>query len=259
MIAPIMQIDTRGIEGMFRDLSRMSGRDFADITRIQAGKVLETAIRYTPSAKLKVVKETASRSIRRRFNTYGAGESGSAARNQYPRISISPRKNRVWWIDKSEDGKRTFYLMNGDKRWSDDRWGQYLAEENDRIQDMKAAIVTADKRAVAAIGLAKQSWVQIADSLRIMLKLTSEGRVRSARPSNSLMYQNGRGEETVGQNTFFIDLINSYPILIAKLNGAGILRRAISARVRAFQIDMQKGVFDDISLRAKRWPGIYVT
>jgi hypothetical protein len=256
-VTPSLTIDTTGIMGMFRDLSRMSGRDLADVTRDQAGKILETAIRYTPMAKMKVARETAQRTVRRRFNTYGAGDVGTAARNNYPRISISQKRGKVWWVDKNEDGLRVFYLMNGSRKWSDERWGKYLAEENDRINDLAMALETADKRAIGAIGLARQSWVQIADSLGIPLRFTSEGRIRSAIASTGRRYINGRGTETTGQNSFIIELINDHPILVDKLGGAGILQRAVSTRRRAFDIDMKKGVFNNIELRVKRYPGIY--
>jgi hypothetical protein len=44
---------------------------------------------------------------------------------------------------------------------------------------------------------------------------------------------------------------------VGRLNGYGILKGAVGDRLKAFQIEMEKGVFNDLATRAKRYPGIF--
>ena len=47
--------------------------------------------------------------------------------------------------------------------------------------------------------------------------------------------------------------------LPAKRHGQERLDNAITQRLRGFDIALNKGVLDDMTIRARRWPGIFVS
>ena len=77
-----------------------------------------------------------------------------------------------------------------------------------------------------AIGLARQSVVQIADSLGIALESVTGGgggspdlsKARNAKPSNGQTYQNGYGIKEGKGDNFSVTLVNRYP----KMNESGV-------------------------------------
>ena len=251
-----LHIDTRGFQRMVADLSRMSGRDQAPIIKAEASKILGTCVRRTPSISAEQIRRNIE-GTRAKYNTYAGGEIGSVAKKIYPRISVAPGKGNHWWVDRNAKGTRTFYIMNKNRRWSDERWQAYRREEMDRRADLRTAIAQMG-RLRQARGLSKSSWTQIADSLGIRESPAAPGYVRRARSTSGRSHQLGTSRTIATPAQFVIELENDYRLLINKLQGARILSSAVTGRLRYFEQNLKRGVFSDISIRAKRYPGVFV-
>jgi hypothetical protein len=143
--------------------------------------------------------------------------------------------------------------MNGDKKWSNTRWARYTAEVAAQVHDAQAFFL----KARGARGLAKNSWYQSALSLGIDINIP--GYAKNARPSTGKTYINGSSHTEDTQETYFIDIFNHLPAMSGQLGGAGILQRAISHEVKYFETLLSKSFFDNVKLRAERYPGVFVT
>lgn len=108
------------------------------------------------------------------------------------------------------------FTPNPDRHFSNTQWaaGQAAVRE----YQGKAGIIELAKRTV---GLARQSVVQIGDSIGIAIERIAGGglsaqevqQARSAVASNGQTYQNGFGVRQKNGTSFSIDLVNSYPKL----------------------------------------------
>jgi hypothetical protein len=247
----MLNVDTSGFEAMCRDLSHMGASPFGAIVRMEAGRVLEGAERLTRAPTVGQISER----VIGKFNNYGAGKYGSAkTREIYPRISNAPIKGHKWWVDRNVSGKRVFYIMNGQRKWSDERWGRYRAEVAAQTHAAQAFF----QKAKGARGLSKNSWYQAGLSLGIDINVPAY--VKDARPSNGRTYVNARSETVSTADSFYIDLFNHLPAMVdGRLDGAGILQRAVSHEVQYFETLLSKGFFDNVKKRAERYPGVFVS
>jgi hypothetical protein len=117
-----------------------------------------------------------------------------------------------------------------------------------------------------AVGLARQSWVQIADDLGIRLENVKGGGTLSARglkkardalASNGNPYRNGYG--VIGSNAkeFYVTLVNRYPRMGALFMDA-TLQRVIMGRLGYFQRHLEEGTFLSARAAAKAYPYVEV-
>lgn len=254
---PTVVIDTRGCTSFLNQLARELHIAPREAIRFEAGRILQTCVRNTPSNTAAQMKRTIEK-YQAKYNNYAGGIVGSkAVQNEYPRISIAPRKGHHWWVDRNLAGKRTFYIMKGGNpnlRWSDERWAAYQREEADRLADLSVAQqrIPAIKR---ARGVAKASWLRIAQSAGIDIDVPAY--VKTAVPSSG--DQNiGEAHEQNEPGGYYIDLINHYGLLIRKLGGERILQSAVAGRINKFEHGVARGVFNDIARAAKAYPGIEV-
>ena len=117
-----------------------------------------------------------------------------------------------------------------------------------------------------AIGLARQSVVQSADSLGINLEQVQAGAIsgsdiakaRSAVPSSGVRYQNGTGKQTKGLGQFTIEVTNSYPYN-AKMKMDVALSGVISSRVGFYERNITRGVFQNLQAVEKAYPYVTIT
>ncbi len=244
----------------------MAGKDFAPVVRPEGARILEVAIRYTPSAAAKAKGVTAKEEAERRNARFGEG----------PEISVTKRDGKVWFLEKDDryvNPKRPrtvqriphFHRMNDPRRhWNAERWAAYrnmemqrqraIAEDTKRIQDERKAVKKAR-------GLSKNSWYQIGQTLRMEMRGIPQY-VATAVPSTGKLYQNGKGSEHADGKKFFLLFENQYPALAAPkrpgMNGHAILQRSINTRLKAFEHNMRNGVYQDMKARAQRHPGVFV-
>jgi len=267
-------VDTSGIRSMFADLARMAGKDFDHVVRPEAARIVERAIEYTPAAKPKKGQVSAKDEAERIHRTYGdrANEGDGSAK-----ISVTKANGKVWWMEKDDryvdkDRPRTvarvphFHRMNDPRRrWNPQRWSAYRQLEMRRQQaiQQEQRRISDDRKAVKkARGLSKNSWYQIGRALHLPMR-GIPNYVINASPSTGKVYVNGTGQEHGAGKKFFLVLENRYPALTLPkrpgMNGNNILQRAINTRLKAFEVNMQRGVYQDMKARAQRHPGVFVT
>lgn len=237
---------------MASELATMGAVPYESVILSETGHVLERTIDLTKGATAAGI----TASVNSKFNNFGDGRYGTAnTRNVDPRISIAPTAGHKWWVSRDANGKRTFYIMNGGRRWSKARWAAYQNEELQRQMQLRQFL----PKAKGARGLAKRSWLQIAQDLGIPLEAIA-AYVRGARPSSGKEYTNGSGKEFRGTDTFFIEIANNYPALAdGRLPGHSILQRAINGRLAFFAKNLEKGVFENLAARAQKYPGVFVS
>lgn len=258
-------VDTRGFQGLVNDLLRLSNNPkatFGAVLKSETGKVLESCVKFTGSAKAK-----------------------AKPRKQIPHTDnakIWVNNNGNVWLSEKGEGKGGYkhYIMKGPGRWpasgdekrsrfsasgahwNDSRWalGQQLLAQWDTRNQTKTKL---NKRTVTGRGLAKQSWVQVANNLGIDLKVPSY--VTKAIPQDGVRRVAGIGREFASARSIFFEIENRYPILngslrkmVPGMDGSAILQRAVKSRLKNFENELKHDLFKNLSLAAKRHPGVFV-
>ena len=117
-----------------------------------------------------------------------------------------------------------------------------------------------------AIGLARQSWVQIANSLGINLaavpgtNLSAQGLAKAqlALASDGKRYANGLAREYEVAKGFVVELTNRLPYCrTIKLDA--VLARAINKRSTYFSKNVARGVFSSAKKTLAKYPGLFVS
>ncbi len=246
-------LDARGITAMCHDLAAMSGKSFEHVIVDQTHALLKLALKFTPSAPVGNIIRRVQRANEN--VSFDGGEVIAWLRKAqcYAFLDVSTFRPR-------SGGKKPTRLING-KSWhlmdSHHRWS---ADRNARFARFQAAAVLKRKdiqKAIQARGLAKRTWIQIAEDLGI--DMNAPGYIRGAKASNGRFYKNGTATKLLQAASVFIDIKNDNPGVVDRLNGQALLERAIATRTRAFEIETQKGVFEDVAARAKRYPGIFTS
>lgn len=105
-------------------------------------------------------------------------------------------------------------------------------------------------------GLAKQSWVALAQQLGLPIKAPTY--VTKAQVNKSSYPQKVQSSQTGKRGTFVIQITNSMISMIAA-NGKGALAKAINGRTSYFKTGVKKGVFNDWKTIAAKYPGLKVS
>jgi hypothetical protein len=136
-------------------------------------------------------------------------------------------------------GKR-YYL---DNKYPDDTWNSLVAFRKANY-----------KSALKARGLSKQSWYKLAEKLGA--RFNAPAFVKNAIPSTGKEYPSNF---TVNESGVFgsisITITNAQPTIIA-LRGDSIIQQAIQGRVKFYETNLRRGVFDSVASVAKKYPGI---
>jgi hypothetical protein len=250
----IEQVDTSGLRAMCEGLAERSGASYEKALISEVGKILKICMQRTPTRTAAAITKRVSRS--NNYIEFGSGQI----------VSFWKKADAVMFLDDSTwnqtrtIGKRAPRMKNGKswhqmdgganpRRWSMQRWARWktfeaLAKEKKRDP----------KKAVKARGLAKQTWHVIAQDLGI--DIGAPKYVRDAQSPTGKTFREGQARKLIEAAAFYIEVTNSNPIM-GKLNGRAIMERAMAQRLRAFEFELQKGVFDDVAMRAKRYPGIF--
>lgn len=246
----VLDVDDFGFRKMCEDLATLSGKTFEHVLIDQTAALLKVCLRMTPAARSAAIVKRISRE-----NDHVQFPSGHI-------ISIWKKAGSTMFLDDSTWDKRgkaprqvgsgmTWHDMTK-RRWSDARWARYQAYQAELKNYQKDP-----KAALRARGISKQSWLQIAQDLGI--DLDAPKYVKNATPSNGKTYKNGIARKFLDVAAAYIEIANDNYLVVKRLNGWGIVQKAINTRLRAFQIETEKGVFDDLATRAKRYPGIFTT
>ncbi len=269
-------LDTTVFNRMIGDLVTLGGpgTDAAAVVRGETGKLLERCVRYTPTAREEIIDQRTMYRERRDYSSYSGGLTGKYAQAE-PRYIVQGQQNdKAWFVTTDQtllpanpkkktrrtrnyaaagrDGK-VWHLMNGNRRWPDALWQEYQREEADRKADYEAHLAKELAAGRASRGLTARSWLDIADALGLDLRIDEY--VRRAVPSNGKHYVNGRGRiEQNGDATLYI-LENFQPILLRE-GGEEIVERAMAAGAKAFDVAVEKGLFNDTEFLRKRYPAL---
>jgi len=161
-----------------------------------------------------------------------------------------PKKSRV----PAMVGGMTWHAVgDANRHWSDARWAKYQVRERERLAMEQKRY----REALDARGLAHKTWNQIAEALGLDLKIPQW--VKSAKDPRGVSRQEGLAAKIIDQAVCIVEIVNRNPLVVGKLDGEAILAGALRDREKAFMIDVEKGVFEDMERRAKRYPGIFLS
>ena len=278
----MLTIDTSGFVAMTQGLAKLSGKSFEDALAPQVGRLMQTCIDYTHAAN----KQSIMTSViykNSRFKDDGV----SVSQNYKP-----GKGGRIWMIEESTWGKsswqrknattgktnasgsthapkyfgtKTAHLMNGNRRWSNERWARYQA-----IVALMATRQIKYEDALRSQGLAKKSWYDIAVVLGVDAFCKTTNYVKSAGTfRGGPAPQMSSGSKVTEGDSLYYELINFSKTLTAgigssvkkgggSLDGAEILQRAMNARAAAFEHDLQYATSGKIVNWASRYPGIFI-
>lgn len=218
----IAKVDTRQFNAMCEQLSKLTAVKYDKVVRAEVGKVLEKALEFTPSLSVGKVK---ARFASARFSSQPSG-------------MYSPKNRRAV---PTKNGYIVYYLGN---RYPDALWSVMDARRRTHL----AAVL-------AAKGLAKKSWLQIADLLGINIKAPVY--VAAAVASDGKQYMNVTAATKHSKSSIVIEFSNSQPTVnIPRVGGARALERAIQGRIKFFDKNASLAVFADIKKQAKAYPGL---
>jgi hypothetical protein len=263
----ITELDLREFNAIVRDLARISGRDFETALKSQVGAVLKAAIKGTRAAdRAKIVERMSKGGSYVRFSdgTVIARWKKSGDAEMFLETSnFDPQRNKKTRAPLLRDGKTWHQMNDPRRRWNPERWGRYQAAEAQAQSEFSARAKGHKndlKAALAARGLAKQSWLQIGQSLGLATAtLGAPGFAERAVPSNGRRYRNGTSRREETTTALVIEIRNDNPLIthFTQPTGYRILEIAVQSRVKAFRADMERGVFDDVKRRAQRYPGVF--
>lgn len=214
-------VDTRQFTQMCRSLAREVGKPLPKVQRAEVGKVLEKAASYTRSASVAKIRARYADFVPMGMDAY------------------SPQRSRR--AGNLKGGNLVYYMGN-----------HYPAALWSRLKARQAQLI-ARKR--MARGLAKRSWLELANQLGVQINVP--GYVAAAVPSTGQQYQNTEVKEETGAGKSVITIINSQPTVIA-IGGRRALQAAIDGRTKFYYDNMKRGVFNSIKDVARAYPGLRI-
>ena len=239
-------IDDREAQRYIRELARVTGAPIEEVVRAEAKSILSTAMKRTPIATAKGVRESA----RRRYNTFGQdGKYGSKSRNN-PKISNG---RNVWYLRRSEkDGQLKKFKINGEYHFNKKIFKEYKALDAIRRKRMSAEV----KERAARRGLPKQTFLHLAELIGKPFKVPSY--VSGARVNGKILRHLSSVSITDKGSIFSMEF-TSRSKAAQVFGGEKALISALKGRVKFFQQNMERGVFKTAKATAAKYRGIKVT
>jgi hypothetical protein len=279
-----VKINSTGFRAMTQEIARLSGKDYATVLRLEAAYCIKRAALESKVASLTQIRRAieerdSSRLVRTEDGRVLMGRDSKgeghaqmistntvrdAGRVWYIDATLPPPPPRKNWVTRKRwvNGGRAYMVFDaGPSRGVHlpaEIWAQYN-DLSDRFSAAKKALYN-DLR--TRRGLERQSWLQMADDMQVDLGIVAPaGPIKSeeARDSNfkGIRFRNGLAfDQTVGAK-FTITVTNKSPIA-QKRKGQSRLDSAIASRVDGFKYAMKRGFLNDLTYRARRWPGIFV-
>jgi hypothetical protein len=255
-------VDLTGFLSMVQDLAQLApDKTMREVTIASIGQLLKNCIQHTPERTPGEIAKVgrgnyikfADGTVISRWRSLDRGGERQA-------MYLDPST----WDESKNTGKHkkpapkavggmTWHDMNNpERRWSGARWATFLYKDAQRMR------IAAQKQmaAEAAIGLAKKTWWQIGEALGCDPAIAA-AHVRAARSPDGREHIEGIARQVIESAAFFIECENSNPLLCGKLDGESIVVNGLAARQKAYDTDIEKGAFDGIKQRAKRYPGVF--
>jgi len=262
------------LSGAFNAIARNARVAGEQVLRGEAGIILKACAGRT---KVSTQKKADQRSALRVLNKGGLDLTGSGGttpgditvnagwRGAFGKVWVRSPANRRGtgrpFRLAGQINKTSFAFKPERYHWKTGAWIDIVETAADVAYQMRKAIPAGRK----AIGLARQSWVQIADSLGIRLESVQGGgslsaaglaKARAAIAATGRRYTNGLSRQERGARAS-ITLINRYP-RGRKMGMDRTLAGVLIGRVRFFQQNMRRGVFSSIANTARAYPYLTV-
>jgi hypothetical protein len=269
-MTPTLQLDARGFAQALEEMAKATQAPLARVIRAEAASILKTWAGRTKVATVAAADRRATARGLRSLDLTDARLPGdisvnSGVRGPFGRIwvrSSDTRRGAGRPFRLAGTLSRSSYALSAERyRWSRGTW----VDIQEAAADVSFALRKAVPAARRAIGLARQSVVQIADHLGIRLEAVPGGgisaagiaKARAAMASDGRSYVNGTGKEVQRATEFFITLVNRLPHGV-QLGMDRTLAGVINGRVRYFEQNLRRGVFNSLAEVAKKYPGLSV-
>jgi hypothetical protein len=255
---------TRSYGQALRRLAQLSGFNQRSVLLGEAGVILKTCAGRTKVATQAHADKQSRLHATRRAGLTDAEKPGEISIN----AGIKAPVGRIW----RRVGKARKFLLIGQLRgdgrsltWRAPRWGTYdsVIQPTVNLIDRIPPTIAKGRR---AIGLARQSWLQVADALGIDLNAVQGGgtlsaagiaKARTALATTGKTYVNGTGSVLGDSEKTVVNLINRLPYGIpAKLDR--VLLGVLSGRAKFFARNYAKGAFDSMTTAARAYPWLRV-
>jgi len=232
--------------------------------RAEAGVILKTWAGRTKVATQKAVDISArNRAIRRLDLTRGGDITvNTGVKGPYGRVFHRTKSGK--YRRTHEAGFRPVSGARGQGNGDHYKRGTWI-DLKEAIADVRLAVGRAIPTARRAIGLARQSVVQIADELGLRLETVRGGtlsaaglaKARAALASNGQHYANGRGVTSKTAQEFSLTLINRYP-KGGQLGMDRTLTGVIAGRLKYFERNLAEATFLCAYRTARAYPYLEV-
>ena len=258
------------------DLQLITGQTMKQVLLSETGHILKEC-----AAKTKVATQDSVERKARLQAVKALGYTQAESRGDVT-VNAGWRRNspygRVWMKAHEHGGRKAYILARGPNfdfpsgsatleqtRTSGTGTNVWIANVRRAVGRVVPAVDKAFEMGIKSVGLARQSWVQIARSLGIDLKrvpgtnLSAEGLAKAERAiaSDGKSYINGTARKYGDAEKFFVELTNGLPyVRRAKLDA--VMTRAINGRADKFFKNMKNGVFNSTKKVLARYPGLFV-
>lgn len=239
---PSNSVDLSKFTDAIKQLSSLSGKDLATTLKAETGKVLETAVRYTPKADREKIKEQVTAHINRR------AERGDV-KNDNGFYYETMRDGKEWFRPEQGEDRDKWFLIMG---WKvpDRVWSAFQATIS-AVKDLKKSIDERVKAALARRGLTQKTWVQIGQAIGVQVNAPSY--VAKANTPAGL----GTATVKTDRDSATVSGANDSRVLTVTRTGQGIINRAIKARAAYAEKAIEKGALDTLKGRARAYPALF--
>ena len=250
-----------------REMARLTELPLKKVIRAEAGSILKACAGDTKVASVEQVSGRARRRVIKELEL----NRGDITINSGTSKRGAGTAGRIWAVSHGPRAKHRQYRLafyNGNPvgvanniRFTTPDWIDIEEAKQDYVRKIKMALEAAKR----SIGLARQSWIQIADSLNIRLESVPGGRLsasgiakaRRALAKDGHPYVNGVSVEAEVSDGYYVDLVNRFPAG-GRIGFARILFNAIRNRQKHFERALEVGVFKSEEKVAQQFPGFYV-
>lgn len=258
------EVDSRKFMAAMTGIQRNLRVPMRTVIRTEVASILKQCAGDTKVAT-QAKADVRSRTKVTRDLGYSGRDRGKGAHPITVNSGMRGEVGRVFILKKDGSGFRRTHNKNFDplnQHYKQIQW----YDLQDAVADVRSGWANAIPLGRAAIGLARQSWIQIADAIGIKLESVPGGgisaaglaKARNAIASDGRAYSNGQAAEFQTNQTYIAELVNSLPYgRKAKLDR--VLVRRINGRAAFFAKNVKLGVFNSVSKILAAYPGFKVS
>lgn len=249
-------VDISGMETVLRRISVLTMRPMEEVTASEAVSILQTCLDRTEINSASKIRET----VKTKFNQYSQnGRFGTRSEGSFPKVSICSRNGNIWLgvprpsrgafsRRRGRRGGGVWHLVN--KHYErDEDWNLFQEMMRDLIRH-RAELT---KEWIARRGMPRASWNWISQDLGVTLRAAAI--VLNATVRGRVMKEVGRATKKKSADSFSITMTNS-SIASLRKDAAGILERTVRGRVKYFERNLEKGVFDSMKNVERAYPNL---